>query len=93
MATPAEDFRLKEFEVVRKEIELQLGALRRPEDYCLLAVDGVWTWLLTAQLANSLASFLPFVLAVLFYVKRLSLEANIAMFHTYIMDHVEQGLG
>lgn len=92
-ATHSADFRLLEFECLRKEVELQITALRQAEDYCLLAVGVVWAWLFGAQLAATPAAFLPGVIAAVFYLKRLSIEANIEAFHGYLRDKVEKGFG
>lgn len=91
-ATTLAEFRLKEFECLRKEIELILQNLRRTEDYCLLVVGGVWAWLITSQLTHSPAVLLPCILAVLFYAKRSLMEKSLEPFSEYIKSY-ETSLG
>ncbi len=90
MSTPADEFRLKEFESLRKEIEFHLTSMGRSDDYCLLAVGAVWAWLFTSQLSTTAAALLPGIIALLFYFKRVCLELVLTRhFHVYLKEKVE----
>jgi hypothetical protein len=91
MSTPADEFRLKEFESLRKEIEFHLTSMGRSDDYCLLAVGAVWAWLFTSQLSTTVAALLPSIIALLFYFKRVCVELHLKKkFHVYLMEKVER---
>lgn len=93
MSTPADEFRLREFESLRKEIEFHLSSMGRSDDYCLLAVGAVCAWLFTSQLATTAAALLPGTIALLFYFKRICVAELVLKryFHVYLMEKVEDG--
>jgi hypothetical protein len=63
-----QNFYLKEFEILHKEVELMITALRQGEDRCLLITGGLWGWLLIAQRSRSIVVFLPSVLILFFQI-------------------------
>lgn len=84
--TRGDELLLKEHESLHKEVEVHILALRKAEDYCLLAVGGVWTWLISYRMVESPLIFLPTILTFLFYMKRLSIDAAIRRFHSHLME-------
>ena len=81
----AEDFYLKEYECLRREIEWLLSDYRSLERNAVIAVGISWAWLFAQrQEIPSWAWYFPCLFAILGSVRALGIMHSFTLFHQYM---------
>ena len=82
-----QEFHLREYESLRKEIEFATQEMRSIETYVLIATGAVWTWLASANSEPPFAKiawWIPLLFAVLGALKTFALYRGIERMSSYI---------
>jgi hypothetical protein len=86
MAEPtiAEQYRLKEFEKLRSEIETTLNAAWSNERYGVIACGAVWSWLITQHIHLMLPWTLPLIIVIAGWGRNASLFLHLLIMGEYM---------
>lgn len=82
------NFRLKEFEYLRREIELLLAEDRMTERYIIVAVATIWAWLATQRLPPffGLAWWIPVFIVVAGLLRLWVIVKRFGCFGSYLIE-------
>jgi hypothetical protein len=81
----SEEFRLKEYECLRREIEMTSKDSRSLEKYIAVAVGGIWTWLYGVKVNSPWMWSVPCLLAILGAIRAFGMNQSFVVFHAYIL--------
>src|SRR5256885_2245536 len=81
--TVAEDFLLKEYDALRKEIDACLEEQRQLERYALVACAGIYTWIATNN-KFAIALCIPPLLTVMMATRAMALWMQFGQMGAYI---------
>jgi hypothetical protein len=82
--TDAKNFRLQEYQALRKEIEIYLTEVRSQERYTLIAVGVIWAWLIANRIDNALPWVIPIVLTAVSALRMIAIGRHFKNLGTYI---------
>ncbi len=78
---------IAEYSALRNEIEKNITAIHRTDEICLIAWGGILTWFFSAKPVIPDAAFLlPSALTALLFLRRISIEKSIDVFHSYLLE-------
>ena len=80
----AQQFNLKEYEALRKEIDFVANEIKIFERYAVLASGAIWAWLVTQHNSSFIAWFLPIVLALTGFLRNWGLRMHLRRLAEYI---------
>src|ERR1035441_5893392 len=81
----SEEFHLKEYGCLRREIEIAQKDARSLEKYMAVAVGAIWTWLYSIN-GDSWMWCIPCLLATLGAIRAFGVNRTFGVFHAYISN-------
>jgi hypothetical protein len=93
MADLIEQYRLKEFEKLRSEVEATLNTIWSNERYAVIACGAVWSWLIAQH--NSLTALwcLPFIVIAAGWARNAALILHLIWMAEYVRQGETEVLG
>lgn len=81
----------EEYQTLRKEVETAMSELNTLESGALLAVAGIFTWLVTHKLEGfiRLGWFIPFALVAFCILRAWAINRHLGWLGEYLMGHEE----
>lgn len=80
----SDEFHLKEYECLRREIEVILQDTRSLEKYIVVTIGAIWAWLHSIKSADWMWC-IPCVFAILGATRAFGINKSFEVFHAYIL--------